>query len=88
MKFHSLAAAAALFGAVSGEAGSRDADMATLSERRIADLAEFPDPPWFDKIQSWVDSQKEDGTWSDVNYLSGCPARMNLPQARLDAGNG
>lgn len=50
--------------------------MATFSKRRIADLAEFPDPEWFANIQSWADAQKEDGTWSDVNYLSGCPARM------------
>lgn len=52
-------------------------DLATFSKRRIADLAEFPDPTWFSKIQTWVDTQRDDGTWADVNYLSGCAARMH-----------
>lgn len=50
-------------------------DMATLSRRRVADLAEFPDPSWFRSVQKWIDTQSSDGTWTDVNYLSGCPAR-------------
>ncbi|XWW94859.1 hypothetical protein V2A60_002808 [Cordyceps javanica] len=50
-------------------------DMATLTRRRLADLAEFPDPSWFSSIAKWIDTQKPDGTWPDVNYLSGCPAR-------------
>ncbi|ATY64353.1 polysaccharide lyase family 8 [Cordyceps militaris] len=50
-------------------------DMATLSRRRVADLAEFPNPLWFGSVQEWIDTQKSDGTWADVNYLSGCPAR-------------
>ncbi|KAJ2965504.1 hypothetical protein NQ176_g10584 [Zarea fungicola] len=55
-------------------------DLATFSKRRIADLAEFPDPTWFSKIQTWVDTQRDDGTWADVNYLSGCTAqRANWP---------
>ncbi|KAJ4144516.1 hypothetical protein LMH87_003397 [Akanthomyces muscarius] len=50
-------------------------DMTTLSRRRVADLAEFSDPSWFGSIQKWIDTQRPDGTWADVNYLSGCPAR-------------
>ncbi|OAA69683.1 polysaccharide lyase family 8 protein [Cordyceps fumosorosea ARSEF 2679] len=50
-------------------------DLAVLSRRRVADLAEFPDPSWFNSVQKWIDTQRPDGTWADVNYLSGCPAR-------------
>ncbi|TQV94131.1 polysaccharide lyase family 8 protein [Cordyceps javanica] len=60
-------------------------DMATLTRRRLADLAEFPDPSWFSSIAKWIDTQKPDGTWPDVNYLSGCPARKSLVIA-LDGG--
>ncbi|KAM3453406.1 hypothetical protein MY3296_003814 [Beauveria thailandica] len=49
-------------------------DMATLFRRRVADLAEFPDPAWFGSIPEWIGTQKPDGTWADVNYLSGCAA--------------
>ncbi|PMB71518.1 hypothetical protein BM221_001608 [Beauveria bassiana] len=49
--------------------------MATLFRRRVADLAEFPDPAWFGNVSKWIDTQKPDGTWADVNYLSGCAAR-------------
>ncbi|KAM3505998.1 hypothetical protein MY11210_007736 [Beauveria gryllotalpidicola] len=50
-------------------------DMATLLRRRVADLAEVPDPAWFGSVPKWIDTQKPDGTWADVNYLSGCAAR-------------
>ncbi len=50
-------------------------DLDLLASRRVADLAQFPDPPLFDNVSSWVDSQKSDGTWADVNYASGCAAR-------------
>ncbi|POR31381.1 Chondroitinase-AC [Tolypocladium paradoxum] len=51
-----------------------------IAKRRIADLAQFPDAPSISKIPHWLSSQKGDGTWSDVNYLSGCPAqRANWP---------
>ncbi|OAQ96867.1 hypothetical protein LLEC1_07262 [Akanthomyces lecanii] len=56
-------------------ADAQDADLATLSRRRVADLAEYPDPSWFGNISTWIDAQKPDGTWPDVNYLSGCPAQ-------------
>ncbi|KAM3461767.1 hypothetical protein NHJ6243_004701 [Beauveria neobassiana] len=57
-------------------ADAQDAnDMATLFRRRVADLAEFPDPAWFGNVSKWIDTQKPDGTWADVNYLSGCAAR-------------
>ncbi|OAA38183.1 polysaccharide lyase family 8 protein [Beauveria brongniartii RCEF 3172] len=62
-------------------ADAQDAnDMATLFRRRVADLAEFPDPAWFGSIPKWIGTQKPDGTWADVNYLSGCAAqRANWP---------
>nr|7R2X_A Chain A, Mannuronic acid specific lyase [Paradendryphiella salina]7R2X_B Chain B, Mannuronic acid specific lyase [Paradendryphiella salina] len=52
-----------------------DEVLALITQRRTADLAEFPNPPWFDNLQTWLDTQKEDGTWEDVIYLSGCDAR-------------
>lgn len=45
-----------------------------LTERRTADLAQFPDPTWFEEISTWLSTQKADGTWDDVIYLSGCDA--------------
>ncbi|KAM3499288.1 hypothetical protein MY10362_007447 [Beauveria mimosiformis] len=69
--------------------------MATLFRRRVADLAEFPDPAWFGSIPKWIGTQKPDGTWADVNYLSGCAARefrtSNLTgtrRHRLTSSNG
>lgn len=50
-------------------------DLDLLASRRVADLAQFPDPPLFDSVSLWVDSQRSDGTWEDVNYASGCAAR-------------
>ncbi|KAJ3473106.1 hypothetical protein NLG97_g10515 [Lecanicillium saksenae] len=76
MKFCAVTCAAAALAGVACAAAAQVADdMATLSKRRVADLAEFPDPTWFGNIQKWIDTQKEDGTWPDVNYLSGCTAR-------------
>ncbi|KAM3555053.1 hypothetical protein ARSEF4850_006184 [Beauveria asiatica] len=40
-------------------------DMATLFRRRVADLAEFPDPAWFASVPEWIGTQKPDGTWAD-----------------------
>jgi hypothetical protein len=57
------------------DAASQDQELDLISQRRIADLAQFPDPPWFNQISTWLASQKSDGTWSDVNYASGCAAR-------------
>lgn len=57
------------------QAASRDDELALISKRRIADLAQFPDPTWFSQISAWLDTQKSDGTWPDVNYMSGCAAR-------------
>lgn len=76
MKLNSAAyLAAAIAGIVQANTASTDDSLATFATRRTADLAQFPDPTWFSKIDSWLSSQKDDGTWSDVNYLSGCPAR-------------
>ncbi|EFY99471.2 glycosaminoglycan (GAG) polysaccharide lyase [Metarhizium robertsii] len=62
------------------QAASRDDELALISKRRIADLAQFPDPTWFSQISAWLDTQKSDGTWPDVNYMSGCAAqRANWP---------
>ncbi|KAG9240025.1 polysaccharide lyase family 8 protein [Calycina marina] len=53
-----------------------DEEITLLTERRSIDLAQFPNPPWFDEISTWLDTQKDDGTWDDVNYLSGCDAQQ------------
>lgn len=50
-------------------------DLALVAKRRTFDLAQFPNPPWYNSIDNWVKTQKDDGTWADVNYISGCPAR-------------
>ncbi|OAQ70801.1 polysaccharide lyase family 8 protein [Pochonia chlamydosporia 170] len=61
-------------------AAGQDDELSIISKKRIADLAQFPDPTWFNSISTWLASQKSDGTWSDVNYLSGCAAqRANWP---------
>jgi hypothetical protein len=49
--------------------------LSLIAQRRINDLAQFPNPLWFADISTWLATQKEDGTWADVNYLSGCAAR-------------
>lgn len=86
MKFSVAAWAVSALACIAAAADAQVAqDMATLSRRRVADLAEFPDPTWFGNIQKWIDTQKADGTWSDVNYLSGCPART-YPPSSLSAG--
>ncbi|ETR98059.1 polysaccharide lyase family 8 protein [Trichoderma reesei RUT C-30] len=80
MKVNSLVSLAAAAAGVARAASSSDDDLALFAKRRTADLAQFPDPTWFAKIDTWLSSQKDDGTWSDVNYLSGCPAqRANWP---------
>ncbi|KAK2606010.1 hypothetical protein QQS21_003527 [Conoideocrella luteorostrata] len=56
-------------------AAARDDELNLISKRRIADMAQFPDATWFTQIPTWLKSQKYDGTWADVNYLSGCSAR-------------
>lgn len=68
-------AAVALLFSTSTTAAPEQDDLALLSSRRAIDLAEFPDPSRFDNVLSWVESQRGDGTWEDVNYASGCPAR-------------
>lgn len=59
----------------------RDAsgDLALITQRRTQDLAQFLDPSAYSNIDAWVAAQKDDGTWSDVNYLSGCAARECYP---------
>ncbi|KAG9240474.1 polysaccharide lyase family 8 protein [Calycina marina] len=72
---------ATLLGGVRQVASEVSSDvLALLTERRSSDLAEFPDPTWFDDMSTWLSSQKDDGTWDDVIYLSGCDAeRANWP---------
>ncbi|KAL6863621.1 polysaccharide lyase family 8 protein [Trichoderma novae-zelandiae] len=79
MKVNSLVSLVAATAGVAQAASSQD-DLALFAKRRTADLAQFPDPTWFANIDTWLTSQRDDGTWSDVNYLSGCPAqRANWP---------
>ncbi|KAK5996848.1 Chondroitinase-AC-like protein [Cladobotryum mycophilum] len=60
--------------------GTQDDNLALITKRRTVDVAQYPDPAWFPKIPGWLASQKDDGTWSDVDYASGCPAqRANWP---------
>lgn len=75
MKLNSVASLVAATAGIARAATSPDDSIAVFTKRRTADLAQFPDPTWFSKIDSWLSSQKDDGTWSDVNYLSGCTAR-------------
>jgi hypothetical protein len=77
MKLNSLVSLVAATAGVAQGAASPDDSLAIFAKRRTADLAQFPDPTWFTKIDTWLSSQKGDGTWSDVNYLSGCPARKS-----------
>lgn len=64
---------------------SKDTELELISKNRIADLAQFPDPTWFNQISTWLASQKSDGTWPDVNYLSGCKARKSIYDCLLCA---
>ncbi|KAL1873622.1 hypothetical protein VTK73DRAFT_809 [Phialemonium thermophilum] len=74
-----LALAGGFFASVLAQ-GTSD-DLSLITQRRIVDLAQFPDPTWFASIQTWLGAQKDDGTWSDVDYTSGCPARESLALA-------
>lgn len=51
------------------------ADIATLADRRKADLAGSVDPASYALIPGWLRSQTSQGTWTDVDYTSGCAAR-------------
>ncbi|KAG8405083.1 hypothetical protein J3459_022258 [Metarhizium acridum] len=66
---------------------SRDDELALISKRRIADLAQFPDPTWFSQISTWLETQKSDGTWPDVNYMSGCAAQSSPLQPHGPGAN-
>lgn len=66
----SLAAVAAIISAT----GTTADDLATIKERRIADMGEFSDASTIAQIPDWLQSQKSDGTWPDVDYTTGCPA--------------
>ncbi|OAQ80852.1 polysaccharide lyase family 8 [Purpureocillium lilacinum] len=74
-----LIGAGFLFSGVA-RAASLDDEVALVAQRQLANVAQFPDPPLIANIDKWLAAQKSDGTWSDVNYLSGCAAqRANWP---------
>ena len=73
--FTSLAVLGSFLGAA---IASEESDLELVLNRRKVDLAQFPDNSWFAEIPGWLQSQKSDGTWSDVSYLSGCPARTHI----------
>lgn len=51
-----------------------------IKSRRRTGFAQGVDLWRFDSSPSWIDSQKADGSWPDVNYLAGCQAqRANWP---------
>ncbi|ORY32527.1 polysaccharide lyase family 8 protein [Naematelia encephala] len=54
-----------------------DNELSLISSRRKTDLSRFPTPQAIASISSWLGSQSSNGTWADVNYLSGCTARMS-----------
>lgn len=58
----------------SAMAKSPKSDVALITERRVRDLSQFGDPSWFDNIPAWLASQRDDGTWADISYASGCAA--------------
>lgn len=53
-------------------------DIAVISERRVRDLAQFADPSSFNNILTWLAAQRDDGTWADVDYATGCAASAFL----------
>lgn len=55
-----------------------NSDLALVTSRRIADLAQVPTPAWITSIPAWLEDQSEDGTWEDVDYKAGCDAREQL----------
>ena len=58
----------------SAAAQDPQADTALITQRRVRDLSQFADPSWFGSISTWLAAQKDDGTWSDVSYATGCNA--------------
>ena len=72
-----LLVVASAFAQTNTSSGTNDDTLSLISTRRVADLAQFPTPEWVASIPTWLASQKDDGTWDDVNYLSGCDARMS-----------
>jgi hypothetical protein len=68
-----LASAALLDSTLAQDSGSTTDELSLLMTRRKADLGSNAVAP--DKVGQWATSQQADGTWSDVNYLSGCEAQ-------------
>lgn len=55
-----------------------ESELELIASRRKIDLATFPPPGSLPSIDTWLSDQKDDGTWEDVNYASGCGARESL----------
>ncbi|ORX36761.1 chondroitin AC/alginate lyase [Kockovaella imperatae] len=80
MKLGASSSAASSTRLKSSAANSASSKLALILQRRQYDLAQFPTPQWVESIQTYLDTQKTDGTWPDVNYASGCTAqRANWP---------
>ncbi len=48
-----------------------------ISTRRKSDLAQTVGASDIASIPTWLTSQSSNGTWGDVDYTSGCAARMS-----------
>jgi len=59
------------------QSASDDADLLLLRQRRTVDLASFPSASMVDSLPVYLSTQEVDGTWSDVNYDSGCQGRQS-----------
>ncbi len=64
---------ALVFIALSVQAQQTDFDL--ISTRRKVDLAETIGPDQIANIPNWLASQSVNGTWTDVDYTSGCDGR-------------
>lgn len=73
---------ALLFSSVNpARADATPEELQLIGSRRASDLAWAVDIATFDRLDGWIASQQSDGTWTDVNYTSGCDARTSPSHA-------
>lgn len=63
-------------------ATAQQSNLDLIAQRRKADLALTPTATQISLLSSYISKQDGNGTWPDVNYLAGCPARESS-DARL-----
>lgn len=64
--------------AAAQSASGLSGDDATIYIRRVVDLAQTPQLPELEGVDGFVSNQTANGTWTDVDYASGCDARRLL----------